>query len=345
MTNVSVVIPTYNRSEHVFGAVESVLEQTRTPAEVIVVDDGSTDDTPELFSDVSDPVRYVRQENAGVSAARNRGVQEAASEWIAFLDSDDRWEPRKLERQMSALRSVEGGLWSTADAHVVPAASSPPGEGYEAFRGGFPLLAESGRGAGEWFSDHLTERSLDVPAGTLRVYVGDLFPILLRGNLIQPSGLVVDRDLFEEVGGFDPERRLAEETDFALRVAATGAAAVVVMEPLYRWVVGDYESLTSSHNTVPLIRNALDSLERAVGARGKLSSVEKEAHHAGRRSLRRKLAYTLLSDLERREAREVAREFMREDGRIDPVLAFVRFLSYVPKPALRLARRLKAALP
>lgn len=344
MLNVSVVIPTYNRAEHVVGAVESVLGQTRPPGEVIVVDDGSTDETPDLFAGASDPVHYVRQENAGVSAARNRGVDEASGDWIAFLDSDDRWNPEKLERQTAALRLHDRSRWTMANSHVVPTPSSGPEDGHEAFQAGFPLLERSDRGASHWFSRDLTAEAEDVGGESLQVYVGDLFPVLLRGNLIQPSGLMVERELFEEVGGFDVNRRLAEETDFALRVSATGAQAVVVMEPLYRWVVGEYESLTSSHNTVPLIRNALESLERAVQLRGELSGAEAEAYREGRTSLRRRLAYTLLSDLDRHGAREVARKSALGDERWDPLLTVVWIASFAPEGALRLARRFKAEL-
>ena len=105
---VSVVIPTYNRA-HILGrAIDSVLQQTHRDLELIIVDDGSSDGTAALVRGIEDPrVRYVHQQNRGVSAARNRGIAEARAEWLAFLDSDDEWLPQKLERQFSALRGVE----------------------------------------------------------------------------------------------------------------------------------------------------------------------------------------------------------------------------------------------
>lgn len=340
MGNVSVVIPTYNRAEHVVGAVKSALEQSRPPAEVIVVDDGSTDQTPEVVSAMPGPVRQVRQENAGVSAARNRGVQEATGDWVAFLDSDDRWNVDKLQCQMAALEWGDGGRWSVADAHVVPAASSPDPD-YRAFNRGYPLLEETDQDAEVWFARHLKAGWIEESGKDLKLYVGDLFPILLRGNLIQPSGLIVERRLFEEVGGFDSSRRLAEETEFALRLAATGARAVVVMEPLYRWVVGDYESLTSSQNTVPLIRSALECIDQIRRERGAFSPEEADAYRIGRRLLQRRLVYALLADLERREARRVAASAVFDDTVPDPVLAFLWAASVAPEPLLRLAGQLK----
>src|ERR1019366_10028396 len=101
---VSVVIPTYNRAAAVPRAIESVLAQTVTGLEVIVVDDGSSDGTGQILGEMfGDRIRYYAQANHGVSVARNKGVEEARGEWIAFLDSDDLWEKEKLEWQFKAL--------------------------------------------------------------------------------------------------------------------------------------------------------------------------------------------------------------------------------------------------
>jgi glycosyltransferase involved in cell wall biosynthesis len=94
---VSVVIPTYNRARYVAEALESVFAQTFKDYEVIIVDDGSTDNTQTALQPYMERIRYVRQENRGLAAARNRGVREVRGEFVAFLDSDDCWEPRMLE--------------------------------------------------------------------------------------------------------------------------------------------------------------------------------------------------------------------------------------------------------
>src|SRR6185295_2750617 len=95
-TGISVVVPTYNRARLVVRAVESVLAQTRPPDELIVVDDGSTDDTPAALARFGDRVRLVSQRNAGAAAARNNGLALASRPWAAFLDSDDVWVPDHL---------------------------------------------------------------------------------------------------------------------------------------------------------------------------------------------------------------------------------------------------------
>jgi glycosyltransferase involved in cell wall biosynthesis len=101
---VSVVIPTYNRAANVQGGIRSVLDQTFSDLEVVVVDDGSSDGTGEILRETfGDRIRYYFQANQGASVARNRGIAEARGEWIAFLDSDDLWERDKLEWQLKAL--------------------------------------------------------------------------------------------------------------------------------------------------------------------------------------------------------------------------------------------------
>jgi len=104
---VTALIPTYNRRTQVLRAIDSVIAQTLPVDEIIVVDDGSTDGSDETIRERYGPrVVLIRQENAGVSAARNRGVREAKGDWVAFLDSDDTWLPTKIERQVEALKSL-----------------------------------------------------------------------------------------------------------------------------------------------------------------------------------------------------------------------------------------------
>lgn len=105
---ISVIIPTFNRAHFIAEAVESVLNQDVQgyALEVLVVDDGSTDNTLEVLNAYGDRIRYIHQENSGAGVARNRGMREAKGEWIAFLDSDDRWLPYKLSLQMAILERL-----------------------------------------------------------------------------------------------------------------------------------------------------------------------------------------------------------------------------------------------
>ena len=103
---VSVIIPTYNRGSLVTAAIESALAQTFTDFELIVVDDGSTDDTAIRLQPYMDRVRYIHQPNSGASAAQNAGLHSAVGEWVAVLASDDAWHPKKLQMQLEAIEAL-----------------------------------------------------------------------------------------------------------------------------------------------------------------------------------------------------------------------------------------------
>jgi len=97
--NISVVIPSFNRKNTLSRSIDSVLKQTYKPSEIILVDDGSTDGTRGFILSSYPNIKYFFQPKKGVSSARNKGILESSSEWIAFLDSDDEWMPQKLEKQ------------------------------------------------------------------------------------------------------------------------------------------------------------------------------------------------------------------------------------------------------
>src|SRR5947209_13220762 len=99
--SVSVIIPTYNHGRFIADAIESVLAQTYPVSEIIVVDDGSTDETQEVVEKFGEKVRYIEQANAGVSAARNTGIENSDGDLVAFLDADDTWLPEKIEKQVA----------------------------------------------------------------------------------------------------------------------------------------------------------------------------------------------------------------------------------------------------
>ena len=110
MSRVSVIIPAHNASEYVGQAIQSALTQSYAPLEVIVVDDGSTDATPDIVAGFAAPVRLIRKPNGGPASARNVGARAAKGDWLAFLDSDDWWYPEKLSRQMALTDDASTGL-------------------------------------------------------------------------------------------------------------------------------------------------------------------------------------------------------------------------------------------
>jgi glycosyltransferase involved in cell wall biosynthesis len=182
---VSVIIPAYNTAQFVAEAVDSVLQQSYPPLEVIVVDDGSTDDTSAVLQRyVHDQrVRCIRQQNGGAGKARNLGVQHAVGELIAFLDSDDLWVAQKLALQ-------------------VPLFANP-----------YVAVVYSDR-------EDIDERGEAVSAPALEFHRGDgLAGQLLVRNFVPMSSAVVRRSAYDEAGGFDPTLARSEDLDFWLRVA------------------------------------------------------------------------------------------------------------------------------
>ena len=194
MSTASAIITSHNYARYLPEAVESALAQLGGDIEVIVVDDGSTDDTPQVMERFAGSVRYIRQKNQGVSAARNHGISESRGRWIAFLDADDRWKPEKLARQLDALAR-----------HPDCRASYT---GYEAIGPAFGPAAEPP----------------SLPA--------DLATLVERGNVITcASSVVCDRALFAELGNFDVALSDCADWDMWIRIATITRFAAVD-EPL-----------------------------------------------------------------------------------------------------------------
>ena len=211
------IVATYNRSRLVGKAIESILGQTYPNIEVIVVDDGSTDDTQDTLRQFGDQVRVISQANAGPSAARNRGVAAARGEIVAFLDSDDLWLPEKIERQVALLQSTDGSVPCCVCDAEMRFTNRPTATSFSNF------LLDPVRQQGLWsnVSEVLTDRFV-------------LFNQMAA----------VRRSAFEKVGGFNEKLRFMEDYDLALRLSLLGPFAFI-REPLVIWNQGSAGSLSA----------------------------------------------------------------------------------------------------
>lgn len=234
---VSVVIPLFNKERHVARAIQSVLNQTHRDSELVVIDDGSTDGSANVVESFSDPrIRLVRQQNAGPSAARNRGIAEARADLIAFLDADDEWLPEHLATILRMRRRFpDCGAYATARRIVEKDGVS-------------------------WIRTFTT-----IPAPPWEGIIPSFFrTVLLDGEPVHTSAAAIPRHVFDSVGAFALGAQRGEDTDMWCRIA--------LQYPIsYSHQVGEVTHQEAenrvSNGPAPLDFPMLECLEKAVAAR------------------------------------------------------------------------------
>lgn len=240
MVQISVIIPTYNRCTRLREAVDSVLNQTFSDLELIVVDDGSGDGTDSLLASYGSRLKVIRTGRHGVSSARNTGAEAATGRWLAFLDSDDAWLPKKLERQLEAHKSEQDKKFSHTDEIWVRRG-----------RRVNPMKKHGKRG-------------------------GQIFEWCLPMCRISPSSAMIDAELFRRLGGFDTSFRVCEDYEFWLRLTAR-QSVLFVDEQLLVKHGGHDDQLSSSHWgfdrwRVRALRGVIDS--GVLGSDQKLAALD-----------------------------------------------------------------------
>jgi len=212
--SISVVIPAYNRAGTILVCLKSVLAQTFSPFEVIVVDDCSTDETVRLVRSLDDPrVRCISlDKNSGAQAARNRGIMEAKGDWIAFQDSDDEWLSSKLEKQVKALEGVDYDPWTVVHTNSV------------------------------WFDTPAGQRlSFEIP-----VVEGDnVYPLLLSGPAPMFQGMLVSRSALKRIGYLDEKVPSFQEWDTSIRLARH-CRFIYLREPLFIYHLHSGETISKN---------------------------------------------------------------------------------------------------
>ncbi|WP_419175249.1 glycosyltransferase family 2 protein [Desulfosediminicola sp.] len=229
---VSVIIPTYNRNDFLREALNSVFRQSARCAEIIVVDDGSTDGTEEFISGLKaespTPIHYLKQKNKGPAAARNSGISLSSQEYITFLDSDDHWRKRKIQYQLGAMQKQPDYLISHTRE--------------------------------KWYrkGEHLNQKKKHIPRH------GDIFSHCLELCAVGMSTVMVRRDLFDEIGLFDESLPCCEDYDFWLR-ASCRYPFLLVDEPL-TIKEGGRDDQVSHQYRVGMDKLRIESLEKLLQA-------------------------------------------------------------------------------
>jgi glycosyltransferase involved in cell wall biosynthesis len=253
---VSVVVCTYNRASELRRAVESILSQRRAADQVIVVDDGSTDDTQRVLRTFGTAIEVLCQPNQGASSARNAGVAAAHGTWVAFLDSDDVWLDHHLGDLLDVVRECPDLVWAFSTRFVQLEPGAPPTEEATA------AALDSASDAAERRWDYLQITGAGLPSAT--------------------STFMVRRSILEELGGFDTAFRAGEDLDLWWRIACTHPSVGVARSPSVCMECRRGDSLStnasrdaSGTSDLVFARNIARNLERmeAAGRGGAFEAV------------------------------------------------------------------------
>ncbi len=278
---ISAVIPAYNAAAFIRRTIDSILTQSLQPEEIIVVDDGSTDDTKSVVDAYGGKVRCIRQDNAGDGPARNTGVAAAKGEWIAFLDHDDEWLPHKLERQMTLLDRHSDLCWCGTNFY---------------------------RACGQRRTAAGNTRTLRTVMGT-REYFEDFFDaVAVKGCTLVTTTMLVHRSVFDDVGIFETGWPLAADFDMWWRIAYRHPRLGYIPEPLALMNLGDLDPTGIRRH---LRGKRGDEARRLVRKHLELSRqerAEERFYPMARKVLHESLAATLYHGF-KSDARETVRDF------------------------------------
>ena len=196
---ISVIIPTFNRKKILGRAIQSVINQSLKPFEVIIIDDGSNDGTKDWVKESFQDIRYIYQNNQGVSSARNKGIKYACGDWIAFLDSDDEWLPNKLYEQVKVISSnPEIKFFHTNEI---------------------------------WIRNGVRVNQMKKH----KKYGGYIFDKCLDICRVSPSSVLIKKEIFDDIGTFDESLRVCEDYDLWLRITSKYPVVFLDIPLIYKY--------------------------------------------------------------------------------------------------------------
>ncbi len=232
---VSVVIPAYNSAKYLPRAIDSVFKQTLLVDEIIVVDDGSTDNTAEVAASFGDKIRYIYQENAGASAARNVGINVAKSKWIAFLDADDEWLPEKQQLQIDLAKRNTSFGWITGNYY----------------------LLDSGNNKKTIAIDKVDISKIEAVLDSNNSFT-DFFSAYLSRGHGHTDTMLIKRELLNQAGLFDINLPRINDYDMWLRVAYLGNRLGFISKPISIYYTNISSSIVSTYKDAEHFERFLD---------------------------------------------------------------------------------------
>ena len=222
---ISVIIPTFNRKKTLGRAIQSVFNQSLWPFEVLIIDDGSNDGTKEWVKESFQDIKFIYQNNQGVSSARNKGIKYASGDWIAFLDSDDEWLPNKLYEQVKAIElNPEINFFHTNEI---------------------------------WIRNGVRVNQMKKH----KKYGGYIFEKCLDICRVSPSSSLIKKEIFDDIGMFDESLRVCEDYDLWLRIASKYPVVFLDTPLIYKYG-GHGDQLSKVNDGIESYR--IQSLEKII---------------------------------------------------------------------------------
>ena len=232
---ISVIIPTFNRKKTLGRAIQSVSNQSLSPFEILIIDDGSNDGTKEWVKESFQDIKYIYQNNQGVSSARNKGIKYAYGDWVAFLDSDDEWLPNKLYEQVKAIGSnPEIKFFHTNEI---------------------------------WIRNGVRVNQMKKH----KKYGGYIFEKCLDICRVSPSSVLIKKEIFDDIGTFDESLRVCEDYDLWLRITSKYPVVFLDIPLIYKYG-GHAGQLSKVNDGIESYR--IQSLEKIIES-GVLSNEQK----------------------------------------------------------------------
>ena len=232
---ISVIIPTYNRKKTLARAIQSVINQSLSPFEILIIDDGSNDGTEEWVKENFQNIKYIYQNNRGVSSARNIGIENAYGDWVAFLDSDDEWLPNKLFEQVKSVQSnPKIKFFHTNEIWI---------------RNGVRVNQMKKH---KKYGGHIFEKCLDICR-------------------VSPSSVLIQKEVFDNIGVFDESLRVCEDYDLWLRITSKYPVVFLDVPLIYKYG-GHADQLSKVNDGIESYR--IQSLEKIINS-GFLSDEQK----------------------------------------------------------------------
>jgi|GEM_PF-1135942 len=319
---VSVILPTHNRAHYIPYAIQSVLNQTYKDIELIVINDGSTDETEEVIKPYLRDINYIHQENSGSGKARNEGIKAAKGEYIAFIDDDDIWLPWKLELQMEIFnKHKEIGIICTNFSIFNDKEERPSG-----IKEYFGLFKRTNLDFDTIFKQN---KRIFFNDKEFNFYWGDIFPTIIQGSLIHQVSILTKKNIVEEIGFYNESLSDNEDYDVCLKIGEKYEIGYVDIDTVKVRLSPKTRSNDES-TRIKFWENNLQIVTQAINRSSKKEILDKNSISNRFDQIYQKIAYYSLSAGDLKKSRFYLKKIIKNaPTQVKPyLLAILTFVPY-----------------